>query len=216
MFTEDDLLPISALQHLAFCERQWALIHLERVWNENALTAEGRHQHERVHDDDVEANGEIRIAHSPWLRSFRLGLVGQADVVEFSPDAPPHIVEHKHGKPKLDASDEIQLCAQALCLEEMLGVDISEGDIFYGRIRRRHRILFSEDLRQKTENLVKKLHDLTARGVTPPASPAPRCDNCSLNGACMPEATDGRHSARRYIEKFISAAQRESGEEESS
>ena len=213
MFTEDDLLPISALQHLAFCERQWALIHLERVWNENALTAEGRWQHERVHDDDVETRGDVRIAHSLWLRSFRLGLVGQADVVEFAPDAVPHIVEHKHGKPKLDSSDEIQLCAQALCLEEMLGVSIPEGDIFYGRTRRRHRVVFTEDLRRKTEVLAARLHDLTEKRVTPPASPAPRCDNCSLNGACMPGFTNGKRSAQRYIANFIAAARCGEGEE---
>jgi CRISPR-associated exonuclease Cas4 len=213
MFTEDDLLPISALQHLAFCERQWALIHLERVWNENALTAEGRHQHERVHDDDLETRGDVRIAHSLQLRSFRLGLVGQADVVEFAPDAAPHIVEHKHGKPKLDSSDEIQLCAQALCLEEMLGVSIPEGDIFYGRIRRRHRVVFTEDLRRKTEDLAARLHDLTEKRVTPPASSSPRCDNCSLNGACMPGSTNGKHSAQRYIADFIAAARCGEGEE---
>ncbi len=152
MYTEDDLIPISALQHLVFCARQAALIHIEGLWEENVLTIEGEQLHERAHDQESETTGDTRTVRGLRIRSLRLGLIGVADVVEFRrTEAPgkgavlnglpglwqPYIIEYKHGKPKIDRSDEVQLCAQAMCLEEMLGVSIEESAFFYGKPRRR-------------------------------------------------------------------------------
>jgi CRISPR-associated exonuclease Cas4 len=138
MYVEDDLLPISALQHLLFCERQCALIHVEQVWAENRLTVEGRHLHERVDGGEHETRGGLRTARALPIRSLRLGLAGRADVVEFHASegaaGPPRVVpvEYKRGRPKSHRADEVQLCAQALCLEEMLGVHVAAGALFYG------------------------------------------------------------------------------------
>ena len=146
-YTEDDLLPLSGLQHMLFCERQCALIHVEQVWAENRLTAEGRIMHDRVHEADRVSRGDIRVEYAMPLRSLRLGLIAKADVVEFHREMEtgenglekwrPFPVEYKHGKPKKDNSDKVQLCAQAMCLEEMLDVEIPDGAIFYGKTRRR-------------------------------------------------------------------------------
>ena len=174
MFYEDDFQPISALQHLAFCERQWALIHLEQVWLENVLTTEGRHLHDKVHEEETESRGDLKIARSLRLRSTRLGLTGQADVVEFINNGNGKMivtpVEFKRGKPKIDSCDEVQLCAQTLCLEEMLNVDISEGYFFYGKPRRRHKVVFTRELRKITEELTQKLHELFKQKITPTAA----------------------------------------------
>jgi CRISPR-associated exonuclease Cas4 len=216
MFNEDDLLPISALQHLAFCPRQWALIHLEGQWAENRLTAEGAALHERVHEGQAEARGDIYVVRGLRLRSLRLGLVGMADVVEFRrlpedggsaegcalPGTAgrwrPFPIEHKRGKPKPDSCDEVQLCAQALCLEEMLDVPVPAGDLFYGAQRRRHHVRFDPDLRRETEALAARLHALTTEAATPPPEPRPGCRKCSLRDLCMPERLSHR-SVRKYI-----------------
>ncbi len=220
MFTEDDLLPLSGLQHLAFCERQWALIHLEQAWSENQFTAEGRVLHERAHDQETEARGYLRVARGLRIHSFCLGLVGMTDVVELKREcgeAPtcngseavrlprvegwwrPIPVEYKRGKPKLDRCDEVQLCAQALCLEEMLGVKISAGAIFYGRPRRRTEVVFSASLRQETETLAARLHELHRSGKTPRAVYMKKCRSCSLFEVCQPKATASSSSASRYF-----------------
>lgn len=207
-YTEDDLLPISALQHLRFCERQCALIHLEGAWAENRLTAEGRNMHERVHEQKGELRDGVWIGRGVRLRSLRLGLIGVSDVVEFHrvtakgttlPNLPglwrPRPVEYKRGRPKPDDCDRVQLCAQAMCLEEMLGVDIPEGDIFYGTPRRRETVALDEPLRRSCENTAMQLHDLIANGITPPAVAMPKCKNCSLVGVCMPTAGKGNDVA---------------------
>lgn len=208
MFLEEDFLPISALQHLAFCERQWALIHLERIWTENIFAIEGRHLHDKVHcEGEFETRGSCHIARSLRLRSLRLGLTGQADIVEFTTgeNGNPIItpIEYKHGKPKIDSCDEVQLCAQALCLEEMLNVSISEGYFFYGKPRRRHKTVFSEKLRIETEKLISKLHELFKRGETPSGVYEKKCDTCSLYEMCMPKMTQGKKSALRYLNRII-------------
>ena len=142
-YSEDDLIMISALQHFAFCPRQCALIHIEQVWTESGLTAEGRIMHEKVHEEQRESRGAVRIECGIPLRSLRLGLIGKADVVEFHRIGKgvwqPFPVEYKRGKPKPDHCDKVQLCAQAMCLEEMLSVPVPEGALFYGRTRRRAR-----------------------------------------------------------------------------
>lgn len=207
MYTEDDLLPISALQHLAFCERQWALIHLEQAWSENVLTAEGRVQHEKTHEENSESRRDVRIVRALRLHSFRLGLIGQADVVEFPTGTqaglPPKIVEYKHGKPKAIDCDEVQLCAQAMCLEEMTGLHLEESELFYGRPRRRHVVELTKELRSRTESLALRLHALTEAAVTPPAIWGKRCESCSLLDICLPETMQGRKSAQKYINALI-------------
>ncbi|MDP2950121.1 MAG: CRISPR-associated protein Cas4 [Chloroflexota bacterium] len=218
MYTEDDLLPISALQHLAFCERQWGLIHLEGAWEENVLTAEGRLLHDRAHEPESEAQGDLRIARGLRLRSLRLGLIGMADVVEFHP-APeggdgvrldgvnglwkPFIVEYKRGRPKIGHEDEVQLCAQALCLEEMLGVSIPSAAFFYGQPRRRSDVALDDVLRAETEALASRLHELAEAGKTPAPEYSGKCRRCSLIEICLPKATGGQRSARRYLQKSV-------------
>ena len=222
MFTEDESLPISALQHLAFCERQWALIHLEGMWEENRLTAEGRLLHNRAHESETEVRGDLRIARGLRLRSLRLGLVGRADVVEFHrvvgggdgiqlDGAPslwkPLIVEYKRGRPKIGHEDEMQLCAQALCLEEMLGVSIPSAAFFYGEPRRRSDVALADSLRKETEALAARLHTLSRAGETPAAEYGRKCNSCSLVGVCLPKATGGQRSAQRYFRRSIADAE---------
>ena len=216
MYTDDDLVPISALQHLLFCERQCALIHVEQQWVENLYTAEGRIMHERVDSGRSESRGKVRIASGLPLRSLRLGLVGKADVVEFhreEGDATPKSagvrgwrpfpVEYKRGRPKKEAWDKVQLCAQAICLEEMLGVDVPHGALFYGKTRRRVDVVFNADLRRETEEATLRLHGLIASGATPPANYDDKCEACSFMSMCLPKATTGRRSVARYLAKVL-------------
>ena len=238
MFTEDDLLPISALHHVAFCERQWALIHLEGQWAENRLTVEGHHLHDRAHKAETESRGNLRIARGLRLRSLRLGLSGIADVVEFhrlgdAPEKPdskpeqeligvrlpgvpglwrPRPVEYKRGRPKLGPYDEIQLCAQALCLEEMLGVSIPAGDPFYGEPRQRSAVEFNSDLRQQTEKLAARIHDLTRIGKTPLARYEKKCDSCSLFSLCLPKTLGKAHTVGNYLLRAFEPAEPETKE----
>lgn len=221
MYSEDELLPLSALQHLAFCERQAALIHIENIWQENVLTAEGRLMHDRSHTEEIEIRGNIRISHGLRLRSLELGLIGMADVVEFHLSEvssgentcfkipgcdgwwQPYIVEYKHGTPKPDITDEVQLCAQAICLEEMLNVFIPSSSFFYGRPRRRHVVQLTEDLRQNTKNIAFKLHDLVNHGITPLAQYTQKCRSCSLYDDCLPRVGRTKQSISTYLQKII-------------
>lgn len=230
MYDEDDLLPISALQHLAFCERQWALIHLEGAWEENVLTVQGSQLHDRVHEAETEVRGDLRVARGLRVRSLRLGLIGMADVVEFhrlskaeeeschGATRPmsiqlagasglwrPVIVEYKRGRPKLEPFDEQQLCAQALCFEEMLGVTMPLSYIFYGTPRRRHEVVLDDALRRRTEALVEHLHQLTLREATPPPEYTAKCKSCSLVDLCLPETSARRVSVQSYLARAIQA-----------
>ncbi|HEU5402157.1 MAG TPA: CRISPR-associated protein Cas4 [Terriglobales bacterium] len=191
---DDDALPISGLQHLAFCPRQWALIHLEQVWVENVRTAEGRLLHERADLPGESRRASVRTVRGMWLRSERLHLTGRADIVEFKPE--PFPVEYKRGKSKPNDCDTVQLCAQALCLEEMLDASIERGAIFYGNPRRRLEIDFTPELRSRTEELAAIMHRLYRSRVTPAATPGPYCRNCSLVDVCLPEATSHNDAAR--------------------
>jgi CRISPR-associated exonuclease Cas4 len=205
-YPEDDLIMISALQHIAFCERQCALIHIEQIWSESGLTAEGHIMHERVHEQDRKSRESVRIEYGLPLRSLRLGLIGKADVVEFhriSKDTwQPFPVEYKRGKPKLDHCDMIQLCAQTMCLEEMLNVSVPNGAIFYGRTRRRLDVTFDDALRKETEEAAKKAHQLIASGKTPPPVYEKRCKSCSLIGDCLPKKIEKRSSVKRYLQRM--------------
>lgn len=206
-FGEDDLLPISALQHLLFCERQCALIHIEGLWAENRLTVQGHHVHERADSGVADSRGTVRIARSLTLRSLRLGLSGRADVVEFRGDEGGAVrvipVEYKRGRPKTDDSDRVQLCAQALCLEEMLRVSIPSGALFYHSLRRRIEVPFSEKLRSLTDAAVRRLHELIASGVTPRVKREPKCDACSLLDLCLPALTAPRKSASDAFDEAL-------------
>jgi CRISPR-associated exonuclease Cas4 len=192
---QDDALPISGLQHLAFCPRQWALIHLEQVWVENGRTAEGRLLHERADLPGESRRGDLRTVRGMWLRSERLHLTGRADIVEFRPD--PYPVEYKRGKSKPTDCDTVQLCAQALCLEEMLQTDIACGAIFYGNPRVR------------TEELAATMHRLYRSRETPVAQPGPYCNSCSLVHVCLPQATAHQDDAARWVAQQLRSLQQE-------
>ena len=199
-YSEDDLLPLSALQHLLYCERQCALIHIEQVWSENRFTAEGRLAHDHVHSAGHETRGDVRIARDLSLRSLRLGLIGKADVVEFH-GATPYPVEHKRGHSKTNRCDEVQVCAQALCLEEMLGKPVPEGALFYGEPRRRTLVAFDPALRAETEDAAARLHRLFESGLTPPAFyDKAKCERCSLLDHCKPKAVG---DVSRYLSEAV-------------
>ncbi len=226
VFEEEDLLPISAIQHLAFCPRQCALIHLDQIWEENRLTAEGQLLHERTHERGRELREDVLIVRALRLRSLELGLIGQADVVEFHRcrgDEPsgitlpgrqgrwrPFPVEYKRGQPKTDLIDEVQLCCQALCLEEMLGAAVADGQIFYGVGRRRSDVVFTATLRDRTKELAGALHHLIDARTIPAPSFSPKCKSCSLADRCLPQIVGGRKSATAYL---VAAFEREHTEE---
>ena len=212
LYGEDDLVMISALQHLLFCPRQCALIHIEQQWAENRFTTEGRILHEKVDTAGTESRGRIRTVFGLPLRSFRYGLSGRADAVEFhlendeaanTPFWRPFPVEYKRGKPKNNDVDLVQLCAQALCLEEMLACTVPEGAIYYGKPRRRLAVVFDDALREKTREAARGLHELVASGHTPQARYEKKCDSCSLFSVCMPKVTGASRSVRGYIAKAI-------------
>ncbi|HEY2584554.1 MAG TPA: CRISPR-associated protein Cas4 [Tepidisphaeraceae bacterium] len=235
MFSDDDLLPISALQHLLYCERQCALIHLERLWAENRFTVEGRHLHERADAGKREARPGGRTARAVPLWSYELGLFGMADVIEYAA-APlatghsqlatnnpqpttgnsqpatspvPFPVEYKRGKPKAHDADRVQLCAQAMCLDEMLGVPVPAGALFYGRTRRREDVAFDAALRALTTETAARLHELLAGGQTPPAVYERRkCERCSLKSQCLPRLPAGRAAGflDRQLREVLAAA----------
>ncbi len=207
MYSEDDLIQLSSLQHYAFCPRQCALIHVEQVWTENLLTAEGRIMHEHVHEEGDESRGDVRIERGGALRSLHLGLIGKADVIEYYRQADgawlAFPVEYKRGKPKHNDSDKVQLCAQAICLEEMLNVHIPAGALFYGKTRRRLDVAFDEALRRETQEAAKKTHELIETGQTPKPIYSKRCESCSLMTECMPKTIKKKRSVESYIKRML-------------
>lgn len=216
MYTEDDLLPISALQHVVYCDRQAALIHVERLWTENAHTVEGSHVHEQAHQPGSESRGVVRIVRSLALRSLEAGLSSVADIVEFHkgeagavmPDRAgrwlPYPVEYKKGKPKKHRADEVQLCAQALCLEEMFAVPVPAGALYYGKTRHRQVVQFDEPLRAVTARAAARFREIVKARLTPSARFGPKCRHCSLLDDCRPRAAE--KSARRYLSAMIAHA----------
>lgn len=211
MYTEDELIPLSALQHLIFCERQCALIHVEQLWVENLYTAEGRIMHERTDAEIRESRGNVRIEYGTPLRSLRLGLTGKADVVEFHLSVEkttkekwqPFPVEYKRGRPKKDNCDKVQLCAQALCLEEMLNTQIPKGALFYGKTRRRQDVAFDRALSLETEKAAKRVHELIKAGKTPKPVYSKKCDSCSFIDLCLPKTFGKSRSVNRYLQNAI-------------
>ena len=211
MYTEDDFLPLSGLQHILFCERQCALIYVEQAWAENRLTAEGRIMHERVHQEGMESRRDTRIEFGMPLHSFRLGIIGKADAVEFHRNTGkngkkvwiPFPVEYKRGKPKKDNSDKVQLCAQAICLEEMMGIAVPAGALFYGKTRRRLDVVFDNALRLKTEDAAMRFHELMNAGRTPKPVYSKKCDNCSMYDLCLPKTLKNGRSVSSYLMKAV-------------
>ncbi len=207
MYSESDLLPLSALQHLVYCPRQCALIHLERVWEENVCTAEGRVLHEHVHDGGAARRRGVQVVCGLALRSFALGLFGQADVVEFHGKGRilrAFPVEHKRGRSKSHDADRIQLCAQAMCLEEMLGVEVPAGALFYATARRREEVELSEALRAATAEMAIRLHALIDIGLTPPARyDRKKCGLCSLADRCLPPKDGSGDRVARYMKRML-------------
>ena len=269
MYSEDQLLPISALQHLIFCERQCALIHVERLWAENRWTVEGRHLHDKAHTATAQNVAGIRIARGLRLHSYSLGLFGQADVVELETVERPESrvesqnqrveglesrqkvkglesrvqsqqqgrvespesraegqswdvessrlsaldsrrlrvtpIEYKRGKPKKDDSDRVQLCAQAICLEEMLGQTIATGQLFYGKRKRRTEVHLDTGLRELTKQKALRLHQMIADRETPTAVREPKCDQCSLLHLCLPDALRFKTGASAFVSRSLAA-----------
>jgi len=214
-YSDDELLLLSGIQHFFFCRRQWALIHIEQQWQENLLTFGGRELHERVDDPFfTEARGTVLVTRSLPIISRRLGLYGVADVVEFYRSDEgvrlrgrnglwrPRPVEYKYGEPKIDERDMVQLCAQAFCLEEMFNTSIAQGDIFYGRVRRRQKVEFDEALRQRVIELSREMHRLFEEGTTPLPEQTKACRSCSLVEICLPH-TGKRRSVRRYLDDAL-------------
>lgn len=202
----DDLVMLSALNHYIYCPRRCALIHIEQIWTENLFTAEGRIMHDKVDTANREARGNVRIEYGVPMHSLRLGLVGKADVVEFHKQGDkwiPFPVEYKRGKPKMDDSDKVQLCAQAICLEEMMKVEIPEGALFYGQTRRRQDVVFDTQLKMETEDTAKKVRELIAEGLTPKAEYSKKCKQCSLLNLCMPKTCSKAKAASLYLQNVM-------------
>lgn len=206
MESEDTLVPISALQHQLFCPRQCALIHVEQQWLEDGATAEGRILHERVDDGGADRRRGVRTVRGLAIRSLMLGVTGKADAVELHgrpPDVRPYPVEYKHGKPKAHRADEVQLCAQAICLEEMFGRPVFEGALFYGQTRRRMAVVFDDDLRALTAATAVAVRTMLAEGSTPPPVPMPACAHCSLEPLCRPDAIARQPAVARWLDRQL-------------
>lgn len=206
MYAESELLPISALQHLLFCERQCALIHIERQWAENRFTAEGAILHRAAHSGRSARRKDVRTVRSLPVRNLELGLFGIADIVDFDGTGGVRPVEYKRGKPKRNDCDRVQLCAQALCLEEMLGISIDRADLFYGGTRRRVTVELDAALRDLTRNAATRLHSLIRSERNPPAELGPKCKHCSLRTVCMPELAARGAGIRAYLDRMLASS----------
>lgn len=200
---EDLLLPISALQHYLFCPRQCALIHVERLWAENMATAEGRILHEKADSGKADRRGGLQTLRSVQLRSFALGVSGVADVVEKRGQVLVP-VEYKRGKPKAHRADEVQLCAQALCLEEMFGTEVREGVLFYGAVRRRHPVAIDTELRALTAQVARDAREMVRAGHTPaPIWAAKLCKACSMAELCRPKRMMNPPDVLKWLARMI-------------
>ncbi len=223
MYSEDDYIQLSGIQHFAFCKRQWGLVYLEQQWLENLKTAEGRIVHERAHDSfSSEKRGNLIISRGIQISSKELGISGECDVIEFHRSDPESAqsayipeydgyfkvipIEYKRGAPKTEEFDRLQLCAQALCLEEMLCVDIPQGCIYYAETKRRQKVEFTDSLRNNVRNIISQIHDYTSRGTTPSAKRTKSCNACSVKDICLPQL-EKKKSAKEYIMSAISDAE---------
>lgn len=204
-YPEEEWLLLSGLQHFKFCRRQWALIHIEQQWCENYRTTDGALMHKNAHDQGFrESRGDCITTRGMAVFSPTLGVSGACDVVEFHRGPAgiplrgreglwrPFPVEYKRGMPNERGADELQLCGQAMCLEEMLCVDIPEGALYYGEPRRRQMVEFTEELREEVRTCLSEMHDLFGRGRTPKVRPTKACNACSLKELCLPKLMNAR------------------------
>ena len=219
MYDEEDFLQFSGIQHFAFCRRQWALAYIELQWQENVRTVEGRLLHEKAHDPDrKEKRGDLIIVRAMPVHSRELGISGECDVVEFhkSEDGITIFgregkytvipVEYKRGKPKESEMDALQVAAQALCLEEMLCCDIPYGFIYYGEIRHREKVEFTDVLRQKVKDMFAEMHRYYDQRYTPKAKRTKSCNACSLKDICLP-MLDKKSSVKKYLDDKMKEAE---------
>ncbi len=217
-YREEEFLMLSGIQHYAFCPRQWALIHIEQQWKENYFTIDGNIMHEHAHDQEkTEKRNNLIITRGMRVFSRTLGISGTCDVVEFHKSKKgvnlynyggtfiPFPVEYKRGKPKDHDADQLQLCAQAMCLEEMLVCEIPKGFLYYGEPRKRLEVTFDGDIRGQVVNCFAKMHELFAKQYTPRAKMIKACKSCSLAEICLP-GLNKRVSAQRYIDKMLEEA----------
>ena len=218
MYRDDDFLALSGVQHFAFCRRQWALIHIEQLWADNGLTAMGNVVHERAHNEELrERRGDTLIVRGLYVRSPSLGIAGKCDVVEFHKDAAGHPlygedglwrpvpVEYKHGKSKPGDEDRLQLCCQALCLEEMFAADIPAGYLYYVTSRSRERVDLTDELRSATRSAVEEMHRLYDRRHVPKVRATKSCGACSLCDPCLPKVV--ARSVAEYVDQTIGVRQ---------
>lgn len=202
MYSDDNFLALSGVQHFAYCRRQWALIHIEQQWSDNGLTAQGNVAHERAHDEGLrERRGDTLIVRGLFVRSSSLGIAGKCDVVEFVEDAMGHPlygedglwrpvpVEYKHGRSKVGDEDRLQLCCQAMCLEEMFATDIQTGFLYYASTHSRERVELTDELRSDVRSIVDEMHRLYGRGYVPKVRRSPSCKACSLADLCLPKVS---------------------------
>lgn len=214
-YNEADYLQLSGIQHFRFCRRQWALIHIENQWAENSRTVGGEIMHERAHDSELrERRGDLLITRNMPVASPTLGVSGACDVVEFrrsdhgctiageSGSFQPYPVEYKHGAPRADTANELQLCGQAMCLEEMLCCDIPCGALYFGETRRRVEVNFTPELRQEVQDCLREMHALFQRGYTPRVKPTKACNACSLKELCLPKLMR-TGSVKTYLRKSL-------------
>lgn len=215
MYEEDDFLMLSGLQHFAYCRRQWALIHIEQQWAENERTIDGQLFHKKAHDaGSTEKRGNLIITRGLHIKSAELGVTGICDVVEFHKSEQgitlfsfegqwqPYPIEYKKGEPKENNADELQLCAQAMCMEEMLLCDIPYGSLFYGQNRRRTQVEFTDELRTQVKTVLEEMHELWKKGYTPKVKPQKGCNACSLKEICIPRLMKTK-SVSSYIEENL-------------
>ena len=215
IYREEDYLQLSGLQHFAFCRRQWALIHIELQWAENLRTVEGTQLHNRAHDEKFnEVRGDLITVRGVHFSSPTLGVSGQCDVLEFHKDEHGipiqkkdglwslYPVEYKRGVSKTTDADRLQLCAQAMCLEELYCCDITKGALFYGQTRRREEVTFTREMREMVRSCLQEMHALYQRGYTPRVKPSKSCNACSLKDLCMPKLLK-EHSAITYISAAV-------------
>lgn len=215
MYSEDEYLLLSGIQHFVFCRRQWALIHIEQQWADNYRTADGEVMHRNVHDPEFrERRGDIITTRAMAVSSASLGISGECDVVEFVKDEKGISisglegrfriipVEYKRGEPKTNESDNMQLAAQAMCLEEMLCCDIPKGYLYYGETRHRLEVEFTDELRERTKAAIEEMHMYYKRRYTPKVKRTRSCNACSLKDICLPMLC-GERSVKNYIKNML-------------
>jgi len=214
-YDESDYLMLSGLRHFAFCRRRWALVHIEQLWQENILTQDGHYMHEQVHDQEfTEKRGRLLLSRGMAVKSHALGVTGVCDMVEMeeSADGVPIVsrpgtyrifpVEYKRGKPEDTGSDNWQLCAQAMCLEEMFCTDIPEGAVYYGSLHQRKTVALDAALRNTVTAALAEMRRLMERRYTPKVKPRKACFSCSLRELCQPELLE-RASAAAYVRERL-------------